>query len=68
MPNPNKITNCLPVILLKINEYGVTATTMIRKSKTLNIVTSQTERRVASTTSRESYNYYNSKYMKSKRR
>ena len=34
---------------------------------TLNIVTSQTETRVASTTSRESYNYYNSKYMKSKR-
>ena len=49
MPNPNKITNCLPVILLKINEYGVTATTMIRKSKTLNIVTSQTERRIVNT-------------------
>ena len=29
-----KLTSCPPVILLKINEYGITATTMITKSKT----------------------------------
>ena len=32
--NPNKTASSLPSILLKINEYGVTVTTMITKSKT----------------------------------
>ena len=32
--NPNKIASCLIFTLLEINEYGVTVTIMIKKSKT----------------------------------
>ena len=48
--NPNNIANCLPVILLQISGYGVTATTVITESikDDFKIVTSQTERRVVS--------------------